>query len=38
MTKKIIEIHHTSPLAEIEHFNTDLQITDVSGIQNTASQ
>lgn len=31
-TKKILEIHHTSPLADTEHFNKDLQITDISGI------
>lgn len=32
MTKKILEIHHTSPLADAGHFNKDLQITDISGI------
>lgn len=26
-TKKILEIHHTSPLVDTEHFNKDLQIT-----------
>lgn len=32
MTKKILEIHPTSPLADVEHSDEDLQITDNSGV------